>query len=154
VQNVDPANAANVTLKFYNSNGTLTCMQTDSIPRLSSHGYWLPDQGCLGSSWQGSMKVESSLPVVAVGRHHNGGDVASYDGFTNGNTQVVAPMLFKNMWSIYNSTLTVQNVDPGNTANIMIDFYDVNGNLTCEQKDSIPAMGKLNYWLLDLTCLH
>jgi hypothetical protein len=154
VQNVDPANAANVTLKFYNANGTLSCTQTDSIPRLSSHGYWLPDLTCLGVSWQGSVKVESSMPVVAVGRLHNAGDVASYDGFTNGNTQVVAPMLFKNMWSIYNSTLTVQNVDPGNAANIMIDFYDVDGNLTCKQTDSIPAMGILNYWLFDLTCLH
>jgi hypothetical protein len=61
-------------------------------------------------------------------------------------------MLFKNMWSVYNSALTVQNIDLGNTANITIDFYDVNGNLSCTRTDSIPALGTIGYWMPDLTC--
>jgi hypothetical protein len=98
------------------------------------------------------VKVESSQPVVAVGRPHMGADVASFDGFTGGSTLVYVPMLFKNMWSVYNSALTVQNIDGVNPANITIDFYDVNGNLSCVRRDSIPALGQLSYWMPDLTC--
>jgi hypothetical protein len=152
VQNIDPTNAADITLKFYDTLGNLTCTQTDSIPQLSSHGYWLPYLTCLGSSWQGSVKVESSQPVVAVGRPHVGADVASYDGFTGGNPTMYVPMLFRNMWGIYNSALTVQNIDAINPANITIDFYDVNGNLSCVRTDSIPALGTIGYWMPDLTC--
>jgi hypothetical protein len=56
------------------------------------------------------------------------------------------------MWGVYNSTLTVQNIDPGNTANITIDFFDVNGILSCVRTDSIPALGELSYWLPSMTC--
>jgi hypothetical protein len=154
VQNISPSTAAAITLKYYDMSGILTCTQSDSIPLLSSHGYWLPDQSCLGSSWQGSVKVESSQPVVAVGRLHNGGDVASYDGLTGGNTLVYVPMLFKNMWSIYNSTLTLQNTDPSNTANVTIDFYDVNGNLSGVRTYTIPAMGTISYWLPEVPTVN
>jgi hypothetical protein len=78
--------------------------------------------------------------------------VASFDGFTGGSTLVYVPMLFKNMWNMYNSTLTVQNIDGINPANITIDFYDVNGNLSCVRTDTIPALGSLGYWLPTLTC--
>jgi hypothetical protein len=152
VQNINPSNAAAITLKFYDMLGNLTCTQTDSIPLLSSHGYWLPDLGCLGSSWQGSVKVESSQPVVAVGRPHIGGDVASFDGFTGGSHTTYVPMLFRNMWGVYDSALTVQNIDAINPANITIDFYDVNGNLSCVWNDTIPALGELSYWLPSMTC--
>ena len=54
VQNLDQTNTANTTMKFYDTTGALTCTMTDSIPPLSSHGYWLPtDVTCLGASWVG-----------------------------------------------------------------------------------------------------
>ena len=56
--------------------------------------------------------------MVAVGRLHFGTEYSPYDGFTAGNQTVYIPMLFNNMWSTYNSTLTVQNVDGSQTANI------------------------------------
>jgi hypothetical protein len=153
VQNINSVGTASITLNFYDTNGALSCTQTDSIPSLSSHGYWLPSLSCLPNSWQGSVRVVSSLPVVAVGRQHIGGEVAAFDGFTGGSNLFYVPMLFKNMWSIYNSTLTMQNMDLSNTAFISIDFYDVNGNLSCVRTDSIPAMATLSYWLPDLSCL-
>jgi len=87
------------------------------------------------------MIVTSDKPVVAVGRLHLGGDVASFDGFTGGDTLVYAPTLFKNMWTTYNSTLTVQNIDPVTTAHMTIHFYDVNGNLSCIRNDDLPPLG-------------
>ena len=46
VQNIDPANPADVTLKFYDTGGNLTCIVTDTIQPLSSNGYWLPSVTC------------------------------------------------------------------------------------------------------------
>ena len=51
VQNLDAVNPAAITLKFYDTNGNLNCTMTDSIPQLSSHGYWLPDLTCLPATW-------------------------------------------------------------------------------------------------------
>jgi hypothetical protein len=61
-------------------------------------------------------------------------------------------MLFRNMWGVYDSALTVENIDAVNPANITIDFYDVNGNLSCVWNDTIPALGSLGYWLPSMTC--
>jgi len=152
VQNISPTTSANITMKFYDMTGNLTCTQTDSIPLLSSHGYWFPDLTCLGSSWEGSVKITSDQAVVAVGRLHNGSDVGSFDGFTAGNPLVYIPMLFNNMWDTYNSTLTIQNTDTSNPANLTINFYDVNGNYTCKRTDSLPALGQVDYWMPDLNC--
>ena len=152
VQNTSPTTQANITMKFYDMTGNLTCTQTDSIPLLSSHGYWFPNLSCLGSSWEGSVKITSNQAVVAVARLHNGADVGSFDGFIGGNPLVYIPMLFNNMWDTYNSTLTVQNADASNAANLTIKFYDVNGNYTCKRTDSLPALGQIDYWLPSLFC--
>ena len=98
------------------------------------------------------MKITSDQAVVAVGRLHNGSDVGSFDGFTAGNPLVYIPMLFNNMWDTYNSTLTIQNTDTSNPANLTINFYDVNGNYTCKRTDSLPALGQVDYWMPDLNC--
>ncbi len=152
IQNLDPSSAADITLKFYDPAGSLTCTQTDSIPLLSSHGYWLPSLTCLGSSWQGSVKVESSTSVVAVGRPHIGGDVATYGGFNSGSNAMFVPMLFRNIWGNYNSALTIQNIDPANPASVTLQFYDTNGTLSCTKNSTIPALGTLGYWLPSLIC--
>ena len=152
VQNTDPTTTADITLKFYDTDGNLSCTMTDAIPRLSSHGYWLPYVTCLPSSWVGSVIVESNVNVVSVGRPHVDDDVASYNGFSGGSTLAYVPMLFKNMWTTYNSTLRIQNLDAGNAASVIIKFFDVDGDLSCVKADTIPALGVLSYWLPDLTC--
>jgi len=45
VQNTEDSTAT-VTLKFYDSNGNLSCVRTDSIPALSIFGYWAPSVNC------------------------------------------------------------------------------------------------------------
>jgi len=45
VQNLENS-AASVTLKFYDSNGDLSCTRTDTIPALSTLGYWVPSVSC------------------------------------------------------------------------------------------------------------
>ncbi len=45
VQNTE-ATSASVTLEFYDTNGTLSCSVTDTIPALSTLGYWIPSITC------------------------------------------------------------------------------------------------------------
>jgi hypothetical protein len=46
VQNTDPLTAALVTVKLYDTNGTLNCTRSDTIPALSTLGYWVPTLTC------------------------------------------------------------------------------------------------------------
>lgn len=46
VQNTNTTTAASVVLSFYDANGSLKCTKTDSIPALSTLGYWLPSVVC------------------------------------------------------------------------------------------------------------
>jgi hypothetical protein len=46
VQNTDTLNPANVTLKFYDMEGNLSCTRSDSIPAKATLGYWVPSVTC------------------------------------------------------------------------------------------------------------
>ncbi|MGE5377764.1 MAG: choice-of-anchor Q domain-containing protein, partial [Bacteroidota bacterium] len=50
VQNVHASNLATVTIKYYDSEGILQCTKNDTIPALSSKGYWLPTETCNSGS--------------------------------------------------------------------------------------------------------
>jgi len=152
IQNVDPTNTANITIKFYDQSGSLSHTLSDTIDPGSSKGYWLPDISGLPVTWQGSVKVDSDYPVVGIARPHLGSSITAYDGFTGGGTSASVPMLFKQMWGSYDSALYMENISETTTANVMVKFYDVNGNLSCVRNDTIPALGVLSYWLPSLTC--
>jgi len=154
VQNVNSSNPASVTMKYYDDKGNLTCTQTDSIPALASHGYWLPGISCLGSSWVGGVVITSDQPIVTVGRPHIGAEVTTYNGFANGSLKASVPMLFKAAFGgSYNAALYIQNVNSSTSAAVTMKYYDDKGNLTCTQTDSIPALASHGYWLPSTTCL-
>ena len=154
IQNVHSSTTANITIKYYDSNGNLTCSQNDTIAPLASKGYWLPGIACLGSSWVGGVKVESNVNIVAVGRPHIDSQITTYAGFSAGGLSISVPMLFKDAFGgSYDSALYIQNVDPNNTANITIKYYDNSGNLTCSQTDTIAALASKGYWLPGIACL-
>jgi murein DD-endopeptidase MepM/ murein hydrolase activator NlpD len=152
IQNTNPSNSANVTIKFYDANGVLSCTKTDTIPKLSSHGYWLPDETCLPASWAGGVVITADRNIVAVGRPHISGQVMTYNGFSSGSATMYVPMLFKQMWG-YDSAFYVQNTDPSISANVTIKFYDSNGILSCTKSDTIPKLASHGYWLPSETCL-
>jgi hypothetical protein len=45
IQNTE-ASSATVTLEFYDSNGTLSCIKNTSIPPGATSGFWLPSLMC------------------------------------------------------------------------------------------------------------
>ncbi len=154
VQNIDPDFAADLTIQFYDTEGSLSCEMSDSLPSLASKGYWLPALSCLGSSWVGGAVVSSSTDIVAVGRPHLGSEVTTYNGFASGATSMVAPMLFKQAFSsTYNAALYVQNVHPTDSASFTLKFYDTSGSLSCSLPDSLAHSASRGYWLPALTCL-
>ena len=153
IQNLDPTNTANITIRFYDNSGTETYSTTDSISALASKGYWLPAIAPLGTSWVGGVKVESDHDIVAVGRPHVGSQVMAYNGFVSGSVNAYVPMLFRDAFGgSYNSALYIQNIDPSNTADVTIQFFDANGDLSCTVNDSISALASKGWWLPGLNC--
>jgi len=157
VQNVDESNTANVTIKYYDSNGVLNCTKADTISPLASKGYWVPfatcDSGSLPAGWVGGVKVESDQPIVGVGRPHIGTQITTYDGFAAGDTSTYIPMLFKGAFGgSYNAAFYVQNVHASNTANVTIKYYDSAGSLKCTKADTIAPLASKGYWVPAATC--
>jgi len=156
VQNVHESNTANITIKYYDSNGVLNCTKTDTIAPLASKGYWVPaatcDSGSLPAGWVGGVVVTSDQPIVAVGRPHIGTQVTTYNGFSAGSLNSYLPMLFKSAFGgTYNAAFYVQNTE-ATSASVTLKFYDANGVLTCTRNDTIPALATLGYWVPSVTC--
>ena len=154
IQNVNESNSADITIKYYNSNGTLNCTVNDTLAPLAAKGYWVPSQTCLPTGWVGGAVVSSNQEIVAVGRPHIGNQITSYDGFAAGNSSASIPMLFKNMWGSYNSAFYLQNVDATNSASVTLRFYDVTGTLVCIRRDVIAPHASLGYWLPGVSCAY
>ena len=154
VENLDTSNTANITIHFYDSSGNETYSMPDTIAPLASKGYWLPSIAGLGSSWVGGVKVESDRDIVAVGRPHVGPQVMTYNGFSAGSTTAYVPMLFKDAFGgSYDAALYIQNVDPSNTADITIHFYDASGNETYSMVDTLSPLASKGYWLPSISAL-
>ena len=150
VQNVG-ASLANITIKYYKTDGTLTCTVTDTVTALASKGYWLPST-CVPANWVGGAVVTSDQPIVAVGRPHIGAQVTTYAGFTSGSLNSYLPMLFKDAYGgAYDSAFYVQNTE-ATAANVVTKFYDSSGALTCSRNDTLPAFSTLSLWLPSLSC--
>ena len=158
VQNVDPANTATLTIKYYDSAGALTCTASDTVAPFASKGYWLPGLAatCLSDGWVGGVVVTSTQPIVTVGRPHIGTQITTYNGFSAGAGTSYVPMLFKNAYSggSYDAAFYVQNVG-ASAAAISIKYYDLAGNLTCTVPDFVAPLAAKGYWLpgLPATCL-
>jgi uncharacterized delta-60 repeat protein len=156
LQNTHATNTANVTIRFYDSAGNLSCTKMDRIAPLASKGYWVPaetcDTGSLPDGWVGGVIVTSDQPVVGVGRPHIGTQVTTYDGFTGGFSTSDLPMLFKAAFDgSYNAAFYIQNTENSSAA-VIVQFRDTYGSLTCTLTDTIQPLATLGYWLPDLTC--
>jgi hypothetical protein len=155
IQNVDPSATADITIKFYDSLGVLSCTQTDTIVRLASKGYWLPGLAadCIPDGWVGGVVVTSSTPIVTVGRPHIGTQITTYDGFSAGSLDSYIPMLFKGAFGgTYNAAFYIQNLS-GTTANITIRYYDNSGSITCTKTGTVAALASVGYWTPTEVCL-
>jgi hypothetical protein len=155
VQNVHATKTAAVKIWFYDTNGGLTCTISEDIARLSSKGYWMPQQGCLPVGWVGSVVVKSDTPVVAVARLHIGAEITAYNGVDAGSTTMYLPMLFKKAFGgTYNSAFYIQNVDgAGRSAQVTINYHNSNGDLVCSKNITVSPLASQGIWTPSETCL-
>ena len=156
IQNVG-GTAATITIKYYETNGTLNCTKNDTINALASKGYWVPsatcDTGSLPAGWVGSVVVTSTQPIVGVGRPHIGTQVTTYNGFTAGGLSSYVPMLFKGAFGgTYDSAFYIQNTSANLTATISIKYYSSTGTLDCTKADTIDPLTSKGYWVPSATC--
>lgn len=155
VQNIGNT-AATVTIKFYDTNGNLSCTKVDSLATLASKGYWLPtltcSSGSLPSGWSGSVAISSTQNIVAVGRPHLGNEIMTYTGVASGSSSSYIPMLFNNAFGTYNAAFYIQNLDSITNASVTVRFYDSSGNLSCTLNDSIKPQSSKGYWLPGISC--
>jgi len=108
----------------------------------------------LPDGWEGSMVVESNRNILTVGRPYFGPQIASYDGYSTGSTEVYLPMLFRQAFGgAYNSEFYIQNIDSAQTANFSIQFFDINGVLSCTLNDSLARFSSKSYSVTGLGCL-
>ncbi len=154
VQNLHASNTASISVKYYTTEGVLTCTVNDTIASRSSKGYWLPSVGCLPDGWVGGAVVTSNQNIVTVGRPHVGSEVMTYDGFASGSTTSYLPMLFKNAFGgTYDAAFYIQNVHASNTANVTIKYYNETGALNCTVSDTVSPLASKGYWLPSVGCL-
>jgi len=154
IQNVDASNIANVTIRYYDSNGVLSCTKNDTIASFASKGYWVPSESCLPTGWVGGVVVTSDQPIVTVGRPHIETQITTYSGFSSGSISSYVSMLFKDAFGgSYDSALYIQNLNTSTTANVTMKFYDGTGTLTCTKNDTVAALASKGYWLPGETCL-
>jgi hypothetical protein len=150
LQNVS-ATAATLSLEFTNSSGAVVYTKADTLDPHASKGYWLPDEAGLPAGFAGGVKVTSTQPILAVGRPHIGEQVMTYNGMSAGSTTTWLPMFFKNGLGSYNTALYVQNVT-GSSANLTIDYINLNGTVACTDNDTIGANASKGYWSLSVAC--
>ena len=154
VQNVEASSTANITIKYYDKAGNLSCTVNDTIASFASKGYWVSGLSCLPAGWTGSVAITSDQPIVAVGRPHIGTQIATYNGFTSAGLSSYLPMLFKDYFEgSYDSALYIQNTE-ASAAVVTIKFYDNTGALTCTSNETLSAFSTFNLWLPDLACLQ
>lgn len=134
VQNLDTNNNANVTIIFYNRDGTVAASVNDTIPAGGSKTYF--PLKAVSEGFNGSVVIQSDRDIRAIVNVLGNGLAygASYGGFTKGATTVYVPLLMKAN-SGYNTWFNVQNTGSAPT-DVWINYSD---GLTASCNDLQPG---------------
>lgn len=133
LQNIDNVNEANVTITFYNQDGTVAANPTDTIPAGGSKTYFPLD--VVPDAFNGSVVISSSTELKAITNvltsDYAGG--ASYGGFSAGSIEVNLPLVMKDNYNI-STWFNIQNTT-GTDANVNVSF----SGQTCDQNILVKA---------------
>lgn len=122
VQNLSSSDLANITMTFYNRNGTVDLTVNDTISTAGSNTYFpLTDDpgnpngfpagsGDVSDNFDGSVVISSNTEIAAIA--NLGADSllfgASYNGFSSGSSNVALPLLMKGNYG-FDTWISVQN---------------------------------------------
>ncbi len=135
--------AAVITMTYYTSGSSTPAKVVNATlpPYQSINRYQPRDDGDLGSGWLGSVVIESTQPVVAVGSQSSGAPgkrlASIYNGVSQGATKAFLPTVlryfgggnFVTSFQIMNvgsadATVTVEYFTPGNPTPVKVVRYD------------------------------
>jgi hypothetical protein len=136
VQNLSSDTDANITMTFYNRNGTVDLTVNDSIDMGGSNTYFpLTDDpgnpngfptgsGDVSDNFDGSVVISSNTEIAAIA--NLGADSllfgASYNGFSAGSPDVALPLLMYDNYG-FDTWISVQNTGTS-TTDITVDYSD------------------------------
>jgi hypothetical protein len=120
VQNLEGVEA-NVTIIYYNQDGSMAADVDDTIPANGSVTYFPIEPG---TGFNGSVVISSSTQVAAVSNilGDSGAAAASYVGSASGNTTVLLPLLMKNNGP-FSTWFNVQNTGSSD-ATVNVSYSD------------------------------
>ena len=108
IQNLSSSDTANVTISFYNQNGTVAAAPMDTIDASDSNTYY--PLSAVSDGFNGSVVISSDQPVAAIANilGNDGAHGASYVGFEGGAQTVNLPLVMKDNYGI-STWFNVQN---------------------------------------------
>jgi hypothetical protein len=133
VQNLSDTDTANITIVYYNKDGTINAEVPDTVPAGSSNTYFPIDAS---AGFDGSVVISSDQPVAAIANvlatSGTGMSGASYGGFTAGAESVSMPLIMKAN-SGFSTWFNVQNTGMAATG-VTVSYA---GQPTCDQNATI-----------------
>lgn len=173
VQNLSASTEANVTLNWWNRDGTLAHTFNHTIPANSAKGYNTrvradtPDPDAfwadLGDDWNGSLTITSDQPIASVvdmnwrrageqaANTYRCIDSSSGDSVNSVAADVGQTILFADVNRILTgetfqkyTSIIVQNLS-STPANVTVTWYDRNGNQVHQFNASIPGESSQGY---------
>ena len=149
VQNTEDA-TANITIQFYNRNGTLVGSKADTIPAKSEKTYYLqnvPEANFSATAGTGSAYITSNKKIAAVASLHWVDASEAYSGVSAGDTVLWVPGVFRRgwggSWQNYSATI-VQNLGDA-TANVTVQFINMDNTVQHTLTDSIAPKASAGY---------
>ncbi len=141
------ATDANVTIAFYNQDGTQAASVSDTITANSSTTYY--PLSAVTSGFNGSVVVSSDQQVAAIANvlGNDGAYGASYIGFSQGATSVNLPLVMKNNYGI-NTWFNVQNTGSSD-ASVTVAY----AGTSCTETATIAANAAHTFDQSSNTCL-
>jgi hypothetical protein len=141
-----------ITIKYYNRDGTLNKTVNDSLLKGTQKTYSLLDVGLTptqSDGWLGAAVVESTDgPIAGVTTMHWKEYSAAYSAVTAGGQKGYLPSITRRLpsgpWYQFTSIL-VQNLHTTQQANVTVKWYDRSGNLKHTFTDGIPANSSHGY---------
>jgi hypothetical protein len=122
IQNLDTSNPANITVTYYNQDGSTAATVNDTITAGGSKTYY--PLSAVSDGFNGSVVISSDREIRAIGNILGNGLAygASYGGFTAGATTVYVPLLMKENAG-FNTWFNVQNTGSDPT-NVTVTYSD------------------------------
>lgn len=123
VANLSETETANISVVFYDTDGTEVYTMDDTIPGGQSKVYVQAQMGDLGSTFNGSVVISSDKEVAAIVNQNTTGDSrynASYTGFSEGSDTFYLPVVLNDYYG-WHTEVSIQNAGTS-AVDVTVDY--------------------------------